>query len=184
MKFTRADIAAIGIFSGLAYAGGFLFIAVPNVEIFTAAIFLSGVLLGPRNGLVVGVVGATLYAIFNPFGVSPAPLFVAQVFSRAIIGLVGGILRSLLDFDKVSWYNAFWLGLVGLLLTWGYDLLADLSFFLVSGFSLQQIKIALFGALPFYLVHGVVNTAIFALVLPSLIRRMLKTNVLKMANLG
>ena len=184
MKFTRADIAAIGIFSSLAYAGGFLFIAVPNVEIFTAAIFLSGVLLGPRNGLVVGVVGATLYAIFNPFGVSPAPLFVAQVFSRAIIGLAGGILRSLLDFDKVSWYNAFWLGLVGLLLTWGYDLLADLSFSVVSGFSLQQIEIVFLRGLPFYLVHGVVNTAIFALVLPSLIRRMLKTNVLKMANLG
>ncbi|MFQ5752427.1 MAG: ECF transporter S component [bacterium] len=184
MKLNRHEITAIGIFSGLAVAGGYLFIAVPNVEIFTAIIFLSGFLLGPRNGMLVGIVAQTFYSILNPFGSSPPPLLIAQVLNRAIVGHVGGKFGKFLNMNKMSWTKSLYLGAAGLLLTWLYDLMAYLSFFFLSGFSVQQMKTTFALGLLFYLIHGVVNTAIFALVLPFIIRRLTRMDILNTANLS
>ena len=181
MKLHRSEITAIGIFSGLACAGGYLFIAVPNVEIFTAIVFLSGVLLGPRNGLLVGVIASIFYAILNPYGVSPPPLFVAQVLNRAIVGYVGGGFRHFLKTEKLAWSHSFYFGLAGLLLTWLYDFMADLSFFFVSGFSIEQMKATFALGLPFYLIHGTVNTFIFATILPLVINGVKKADIINLA---
>ncbi|MCG8604859.1 ECF transporter S component [bacterium] len=184
MGFSREEITAIGIFAGLACAGGYLLMAVPNVEVFTATIFLSGVLLGPRNGAVVGIIAATIYAIFNPFGISPAPLFVAQVVSRALTGWVGGLVANVLNLRQVSWPNALWLGLIGIVLTLFYDFLAELSFYIVSGFSIQQILVKILAGLHFVLLHGLGNTTIFSLVLPFVIKGLMKAQILKTARVS
>ncbi len=160
------ELAAIGLFSALALAGGYLFIAVPNVEVFTALVFLSGLFLGSKNGMLVGLVAQTLFGLLNPFGPSPLPLLAAQVLNRMLVGLVGGAFRPLLREQALTWSRAALLGLTGLVLTWLYDLMTDFSFFVVAGFSVEKMQTTLVLGLPFYLVHGAVNTAIFALVLP------------------
>ncbi|MFQ5707574.1 MAG: ECF transporter S component [bacterium] len=178
------EIATVGIFSAMAYAGGILFLFVPNVEIVTAIIFLSGFLLGSKNGILVGVIAQTLFSTFNPFGMSPPPLFVAQILNRALVGYVGGQFAKVSLAEKKAWLSAFYLGVTGLLLTWLFDIMTDFSSFFQSGFSLQQMKVTFVLGLGWYLVHGVVNTLIFAIVLPFVIEGFKKTNFVKQTDLS
>ncbi len=181
---TRArlrETAAVGILSSLAFAGGYLFIAVPNVEIFTAIVFLSGLLLGPRGGMLVGLIAQTLYATLNPYGVSPPPLLVAQILNRVLVGYVGGRFRTLGLTEGNPWRLGMYFGTAGLLLTVLFDLMTDVSFFFVSGFSLQQMKTTFTFGLPFYLVHSLVNTGVFGLVLPFVVRALRRTALLRVS---
>lgn len=184
MKLNRITITTVSLFAGLAFAGGYLFIAIPNVEIFTAVVFVAGVLLGARNGALVGIIAQTFFSLLNPFGMSLPPLLLAQVLNRALVGYAGGKLRNFSDFSQMKWKNCAMLGLTGLVLTWLYDLMAYLSFFFISGFSMDQMKTTFALGLPFYLIHGLVNTAIFVLVLPLLIRGLLRIELLNTARLS
>jgi len=179
MRLTMTEIATISLFSALAYAGGYLLIAIPNIEIFTAIVFISGAVLGSRSGLLVGVIAQVLYSVFNPYGMSPLPLLLAQVLNRAIVGWAGGWFTS--RTASLNWKvkHAALLGLTGLMLTWLYDVMAFMSYQWASGFSLQQMQASVAMGLPFYLVHGVGNAAIFALMVPVVLRAIGKTAVIK-----
>ncbi len=179
MRIKIFEIAAIGLFSALAYAGGYLFITIPNIEIFTAIIFIAGVFLGKRNGLLVGVIAQSLYSIFNPWGISPLPLFVAQVLNRAFVGFVGGWYAQYLDKDSSLWLQAIKLGAIGLVVTWLYDLMAFSSLIFISGFTEQGMKVSFMTGLPFYLIHGFANTMIFAFGLPFLIKTLKRMEAFK-----
>jgi len=176
------EIARVGLFSALAVAGGYIFLAVPNVEVFTATVFLAGLLLGSRDGMLVGFISQTLFSTLNPLGISPPPLFVAQVAHRILVGFIGGRFKYNADESDNVWLRGFRFGALGLLLTWAYDLMTDFSFFLVSGFTLDQIKTTLTLGLPFYLIHGGINTIIFAVVLPFVLKVVERMNVIKIAD--
>ncbi|MFQ6115159.1 MAG: ECF transporter S component [bacterium] len=184
MKPGLSKIAAVGIFSGLAFAGGYIFVAVPNVEIITALIFLSGISLGTRNGILVGVIAQSLFSTLNPFGISPPPLFVAQVANRALVGYVGGRFGKFNYEERKFWIIAVYLGITGLLLTWLFDIMTDFSSFFISGFSFEQMKLTFLLGLAWYLVHGIGNTLIFALVLPVVIQGLRSVNFIKQANIN
>jgi uncharacterized membrane protein len=182
MKATISELTTIGIFSALAFAGGYLFLAVPNVEVFTAIIFLSGIFLGSKNGMLVGLIAQSLFSTLNPYGVSPPPLFIAQVLNRVLVGYVGGRFQTFFDAEKKLWSTAIYFGGIGLLLTGLFDFMTDFSSFFISGFSLQQMKITFALGIPFYITHGFVNTVLFALVLPVLIRAIRRTELRIPAN--
>jgi len=169
------EIARVGLFSALAVAGGYLFLAVPNVEIFTATVFMAGLLLGSRQGMLVGFISQTLFSTLNPLGISPPPLFVAQVAHRVLVGYVGGRFEFKTGVEKKVWPMALRFGSAGLVLTWLYDLMTDFSFYFIVGFNLEQVKTTLTLGLPFYLIHGGVNTVIFAVVLPFVLRGTVRT---------
>ncbi|RMD95455.1 MAG: ECF transporter S component [Calditrichaeota bacterium] len=165
------EIARVGIFSALAFAGGYMFIAIPNVEIFTAIVFIAGIILGPKHGVLVGIISQSLFSTLNPYGVSPLPLLVVQVLNRALTGYLGGSMgRWVLRESSRKWLL---LGIIGLMLTWILDLSSDFSMFLQSGFSIKQMKVTLSMGLLFYLVHGLVNLVIFSLVVPLVADRLL-----------
>lgn len=171
MSIKISDIALVAICAALAYAGGLLFLFIPNVEIVTAAIFISGALLGPARGSLVGLVAQTLYSTVNPYGMSPPPLFVAQVLNRVLVGYVGGYFTEL-PVTHHGWKRHLYFGLTGLLLTWLYDLMTDFSLFFQAGFSLEQMKVTFTLGLGWYLLHGAGNTLIFAIVVPFIIKEM------------
>jgi len=179
MRLSLSEIATISLFSALAYAGGFLLIAVPNIEIFTAIVFLAGVLLGPRNGAIVGVVAQTLYSVFNPYGMSPLPLMLAQIVNRAFVGWVGGWFRQKSLSGESTLKKAIQFGTAGLFLTLLYDLMAFLSFQWMSGFSFQQMQASFALGVPFYLIHSLGNTAIFALAIPAVLKAIDKSSGLR-----
>jgi hypothetical protein len=153
---------------------GYLFMPVPNVEMITAAIFLSGLWMGPRYGLAIGVTAEAIFSLSNPMGFPPPPLLVAQALGMGLAGWAGGMLRRLvarIPFYRSPWTGHLVLAAAGLTLTLIFDLLTTLSFPLAAGFSPGQIKIALALGLPFVAVHIGVNTLIFALILPVILAR-------------
>jgi len=74
---------------------GYLFMPVPNVEMITAAIFLSGLWTGPRHGLIIGLTAEALFSLSNPMGFPPPPLLAAQLAGMGLAGWTGGMLRGL-----------------------------------------------------------------------------------------
>ncbi len=154
---------------------GYLFLPVPNLEMITAGIFVSGVWMGPRYGLVIGVVAETIYSVFNPMGFPPPPLLVSQVVSMALVGWTGGMMRRLLlnsnFFAGRNWIVLLLLGAVGIILTTIYDLLTNLSFPIAAGFNFDQILASLAFGLPFAAFHISVNCLIFALIIPAFLAR-------------
>lgn len=184
MNIKMQEITAVGIFSALAFVGGYLLLPFHNIEIFTAIIFLSGILFGVRNGVLVGVIASSLYATLNPYGISPPPLFLAQVISRALVGYVGGRFGKFLFKNRKFWISAVYLGITGFLLTWIYNILTLFSNLFLSGFSLNQIKVIFTAGLLSYLILGIGNTLIFAIVLPFVVQSLQKSDFLKQLNLS
>lgn len=154
---------------------GYLFLPVPNLEMITAGIFLSGLWMGPLYGLIIGFTAELIYSLFNPMGFPPPPLLVAQLVSMSLTGLVGGLLPDALVnakfFARGSWKSHIVLAGVGAVLTFVFDLLTNLSFPIAAGFTTEQFKLALVMGLPFAALHISVNTLIFALTIPIFLNR-------------
>ncbi len=157
-------IALTGLCAGASAALGFAFIAVPNIELITTAIFLSGMLLGPARGIIVGVVAELIFAGLNPMGMSFPPLMAAQVAGMALSGFAGGIIAPALTSFRPG-ARSIALGVVGFLLTLNYDIWTTLSFPLSAGFNAEQTLTTLKLGIPFAIPHLAGNTLIFALAL-------------------
>ncbi|MCD6379025.1 ECF transporter S component, partial [bacterium] len=93
-NWKRRRIILTALFTSLAVVLGYILAAVPNVELMTLTVFLSGVFAGPRYGAVTGILSITLYSFFNPFGISLPPLLAAQITGFLVVGVVGGLLRA------------------------------------------------------------------------------------------
>jgi hypothetical protein len=163
------DLILMAIFIALAVAGGLVMAQIPNVELVSVTIFLSGMLLGIGRGIVVGAVAEFLYSSFNPYGVAAPPLLIAQVISMMLIGAAGGVIKNLYG----SRVPPVWLlGLAGFLLTFIFDLLTTLSFTVVVGSGLAGFLTAVAFGLYFYLAHEASNALAFGLMLPLLLRQL------------
>jgi uncharacterized membrane protein len=89
-------IVLTSMFAALAVVLGYLLVFIPNIELFTLMIFLSGFILGKRDGAVVGLMSSFIFVFFNPYGVSPLPLFAYQLAHYALVGILGGHSHSYL----------------------------------------------------------------------------------------
>ncbi|RPH96985.1 MAG: ECF transporter S component [Calditrichaeota bacterium] len=164
----RQKLVLAGILAALCVATGYLFLLIPNVEMITATVFLSGVIVGPLWGAAVGFVSESLFSLLNPYGAPATPLFMAQVLSFSVIGLTGGLLAK--SFIRLSWVKLILLGACGLLLTLFYDLLTTLSFGLfMSGSDLKKLLPIFTAGILFYLTHSLSNLIIFVTIIPMLL---------------
>ncbi|HUR63430.1 MAG TPA: DUF6580 family putative transport protein [Candidatus Thermoplasmatota archaeon] len=82
-------IVAVG---ALTLAGRFALLAVPNVSVTYAVVFLGGVLFGARVGALAGLLGMLLSDLVLT-GLQPTPLVNGP--AMALLGLLGGALRGL-----------------------------------------------------------------------------------------
>lgn len=158
------------LFVASVVALGYAFVFVPNIELVTATVFLSGVLLGARRGAFVGLAGETLYSLLNPFGVAAPPLLLAQVGAMGIAGFVGGTSRHRLGNGNSWWPSVVAFAFYGVSLTLLFDLLTTLSFFAVGGFTVTKFLASLAFGAPFYALHLASNAVIFALLVPAAMR--------------
>jgi len=88
------NLVKAAIFSALAIGLGYAFLFVPNIEFMTVIIFISGLSLGVKTGMLVGGTSMFIFSAMNPIGsglVFP-PLLIGQVFSMILIGMIGGLL--------------------------------------------------------------------------------------------
>ncbi len=177
MRMSNKDMAMIGIFSALSVVMGYAFIHVPNIEMISASIFISGYLLGIQKGILVAIIAETTYSAFNPMGSGLAfpYLLVAQILGMSLFGAVGGILGSRREKQRFSKVRIALIGTAGLGCTLFYDMLTTLSWPLAAGFEWSQVYATIALGSVFTLIHIISNTLIFVLALPPILRAVKKT---------
>lgn len=95
MRTTRIVLLA-SLLVAMIFVAGQALAGVPNVELVTALAFVSGYLLGPVLGAVVGAAGMGAHSLFNVMGTVAPPVWLAQVGGFALIGCAGGIVGPML----------------------------------------------------------------------------------------
>lgn len=175
-------VALISIFTALAVVIGYALVFVPNVELFTLMLFLAGFILGKRDGIVVGLMSSFTFIFFNPYGVSPLPLFAYQLAHYSLVGLCGGLTHDYLskrDFfkpkdDLYVFPVLLVFAVIGACITFSFDVITTLIIAVVFYGTLDSFwPVYLFG-LPFTTVHLIGNTLGFIFILPLLIQIMYK----------
>lgn len=175
-------IALISIFSALAVVLGYILAYLPNIEIFTLIIFLSGFVLSKKEGLLIGFLSSLIFTFFNPLGTSPPPLFIYQITHYSFTGFLGGLVSDY--FKKKKYYKPnedlyvfkvlLIFGLIGGIITFIYDILSTLiGGFLVS-FKIEYFITSYLTGLVFTSVHLVGNILGFVFILPGLIQIIIK----------
>jgi energy-coupling factor transport system substrate-specific component len=162
----------LGLFTGTAVGVGYLLAGVPNVELMTLVIALAGAALGLRAGFLVGVLAAVIFSLGSPYGLPHPLLLLAQTLGMGLAGMVGRwgsgpLIRNLADRRRIR--SLILAGGTGFAATLSYDLLTNLA--IVRAFDLAP-AVVFAGAVPFFLIHAGVNTAVFAILLPVLLPRL------------
>lgn len=144
--------------SALAAALGFVLMEIPNVELISFTVFVSGLLLGPRGGFTVGVIGEGLYSALNPFasGLAIPPLFLAQILTFGLIGWLGGLFHA--GWQKVPGPVY---GVLGSLFALFYSVITALAMVYVSGIAQTGFWAYFTIGVPFLLIHMGVNFLVF-----------------------
>ncbi len=170
---TRKMTLTAGLIA-LAVSVNYLLASIPNVELMTALIFVTGALLGWKYGLAAGLIAEGLFSIFNPFGPAPLPVFMFQVLGMMVAGLVGGMVSPVwLQKSTVSSPVRYGLlGGLGALLSLQFDLMTTLGTALAMGFSGTGFIGLLTIGMVFYAIHVISNAIIFAVLVPVLVRVM------------
>lgn len=161
----------MALFTALIVVVGYSLVHVPNIELVTATAFLAGTVLGPYRGAVVGGVGELLYALVNPLGISALPLLISQVIGITLVGFAGGLVINMAAVKRQNTTQLLVFALCGISLTLLFDILTTCGFLIMSGITLKTFSAAYAYGAPFYIVHVMVNTIIFVLLLPLLYRK-------------
>lgn len=164
-SYTQRSLVGVALFGALAAAGGYLLMAIPNVEVFTLLLLVAGYALGVRDGILATLVAAFLYFGLNPQGGLFPPLLMAQVLGLIPTPLIGRWLRGRWEIIPRGWFIP-----IALVLTFWYDLLTNTAYPLVAGLGLKGIITAISLGAPFAAIHIGSNILIFYLLAPSLLR--------------
>jgi hypothetical protein len=169
MLITRvATFVAIGVVAGLALS------AVPNVELVTAVCFTAGFLLGTSAGVLTGGLTEGLFAGLNPLGSSVGLLLVTQIAGMVFAGVAGALAANLTRGSlRGRRYVISVVGL-GILSTLVFDILTNLAFPVMAGFSVSGYVITLVAGAPFAAIHLASNAVVFSVLVAPLLPRLRK----------
>lgn len=161
-------ITMIATFSALAIGVSYILAPLINVELLSVLLFIAGFLYGKLTGLLVGLISSIIYYGWNPFGISPLPIFLATVGLMTLIAVVGGILKPADIHAKkieISHSNIFKLAVIGFCFTLLFDISTNILIAII--YYGGDIRAAFLFGFPFMIIHLVSNTFVFAgLVLP------------------
>lgn len=175
-------VALMGIFTALAVVLGFALVFIPNVELFTLMIFLAGFIMGKRDGAIVGIMSSFIFVFFNPYGVSPIPLFAYQLAHYSLVGLLGGVMCDFLskkkffkpEEDLYVYPMIIIFAISGAVITFTYDIISTLIGALIFYGSIESFWPNYIIGLPFTTIHLIGNTLGFIFILPVLIQLIYK----------
>ena len=119
--------------------------------------FGAGVLLGARDGALVGAVTMSIFTLLNPYGPAHPLLMAAQVAGMVLAGLAGALFAALGLAARPAATRAAILGVTAVAVTAVYDLLTNAATGLVFG----QMRYWLIAGIPFSLWHIGYNVALF-----------------------
>jgi energy-coupling factor transport system substrate-specific component len=178
LEITSFRIVLISMFSALAIVLGYMLAYIPNIELFTLTIFLSGFILGRREGIIVGCFSSFIFCFFNPIGTSPLPLFTFQLFHYSLTGFLGGILSNYLKNKSFFKQNEdlyvfpvmVLFGIIGALITMYFQIFSSLIDVLFFFGTLESFIPYFLTGIPFTVIHIIGNTLGFIFILPGLIQ--------------
>jgi len=172
-------IVLVSTFTALAIVLGYLLAHITNIELFTLTIFLSGFILGKRDGMIVGFLSSFIFCLFNPYG-AYLPLFAFQLTHYTLTGLLGALIKQFLSDRKVlrekkEFYTVSMMilfGALGAIITTSFQVLASLVGVLMSYGTIEAFVPYFFSptAIPFTIIHIIGNTLGFIFILPGLIQ--------------
>ena len=154
-----SNLVKAAIFSAVAIGMGFSLMLIPNIELITVVVFLSGLYLGIWWGGLVGMTTMAIYSGMNPMGsgLSFPPLFAMQIIGMSLTGIIGGLVRP---FFFVKQFNIFLissLAIPGFTVTLIYDMLTLIAYPLAAGLGFSVRLAALITGLGFTLLHEISN---------------------------
>lgn len=162
------------VFIATAVSLGFVLSTIPNLELMTLSIFLSGYVLGKFYGSFVGFFSAILWSSLNPWGSGLAypSLFASQILGFSVTGFSGGFVRLITNPLKIRSIGLIILGSSGFILTLFYDVITNLGSIFLSGFNFNTIRNILIASIPLSSFHIILNTLLFLTLLPILIKKL------------
>jgi len=163
-KLRSRRISIIAIFASMAIASGYTLSMIPNIELMTFMVFITGYLYGSHIGTLVGIIAMSIYATWNPWGGPVPPIFAAQVGCMAFIGAIGGVANKILNVSSNNSEKMLGAAALGGILTIIYDLLTNFAYAIAFGLEHQLLLVLIAGAW-FSIVHVVSNTMIFGTLL-------------------
>ena len=171
-------IALLSTFTALSVVLGHMLVFLPNIELFTLMIFLSGFILGKRDGAIIGIMSSFIFVFFNPYGVSPLPLFAYQLAHYSLVGFLGGVAHNYLkkkdyfkpEEDLYVFRVLLLFAIIGAVVTFVYDILSTLIGALSIFGTLETFWATYIFGLPFTTIHLIGNTLGFIFILPGLIQ--------------
>ena len=169
---TPSNLVKAAIFSSVAIGMGFSLMLIPNIELITVVVFLSGLYLGIWWGGLVGMTSMAIYSGMNPMGsgLSFPPLFAMQIIGMSLTGIIGGLVRP---FFFVKQFNVFLissLAILGFTVTLIYDMLTLIAYPIAAGLGFSGILAALIKGLGFTLLHEISNAIVFVISIPRVIK--------------
>lgn len=174
MKQSLRKLTIMALFVALGVSLGYFLAPIPNVELVTMTIFIAGFLFGIKEGFLIGLFTEFLYSTLSPYGLAAPPIFIAQIFSMSITGVAGGLMARYIR--KFSWIEILLLGMIGLLVTLIFAVLTTVSYSLFSGFTGKKLIASFLTGIHFYLAHLISNTLIFLLLVPHIIRLLIRVS--------
>ena len=175
-------IALVSIFTALAIVLGYMLASLLNIELFTLTLFLSGFILGKRDGMIVGISSSFIFCFFNPFGTSPLPLLAFQLIYYTSVGLLGALTHQLLrrkkfftpdkDLYKIPVMVIF--GIIGGMITIFFQIFSTLVYTISYFGTINSFLPIFITNIPFTITHIIGNTLGFIFILPGLIQLVYK----------
>jgi uncharacterized membrane protein len=143
MRLEAKDVALISVFSALCVVIGYIKVSalfsLPNVvEFTTVLVFISGIMFGRAVGALNGAISVAIitlipYPLTSPAAflfVTPPILLAVMIGLGALYGIVGGIFGKRYSTKKMSRKMIVELAFLGFLLTFTYDVLGSVGFYL------------------------------------------------------
>ena len=177
-------IVLISTFTALSIVSGYMLVMLPNIEVFTLMIFLSGFILGKRDGAIIGLMSAFIFGFFNPLGSSMIDLFLfsVQLIYYTSVGFIGGLTCKFLE--KKDFFKPLediyigkvllLFGILGAVMTFTYDIFSTLAGAIFLFGNLESFLTIYALGLPYTMVHLIFNILGFIFLLPGLIRLLYK----------
>lgn len=177
--FTARKVAFVAIMAATALAGNYALSGVPNVEISSVLVFLSGFLFGSSIGALVGLISMSIYQFWNPWGAFIPPIGIAVIGSTILTGVIGGLLGKRLNFKSNASAQFFWPAILGILSTLFFDTVTNYSYSITFG---VPFIIALLTGFPFSIIHIPTNGFLFGLLTPPIILAVEQFNLRQYTN--
>ena len=167
-----SNLVKAAIFSAVAIGMGFSLMLIPNIELITVVVFLSGLYMGIWWGGLVGMTSMAIYSGMNPMGsgLSFPPLFAMQIIGMSLTGIIGGLVRP---FFFVKQFNVFLicsLAILGFTVTLIYDMLTLIAYPIAAGLGFSGMLAALIKGLGFTLLHEISNAIVFVVSIPRIVK--------------